>query len=912
MKRRAVYLLTLSALAVGLVPFVGQGVGDLAELSVTQIILEPPSSVQRGVTVEITACVMNTGSRSAGGFSVSLFYRPQADAGSWILHDTVEDISLAPSQQQEYTVTFTLDTMDLEFDTYDLRVVADSGTQISETDELNNELLTTVSLVESSLGLADLQPTTLTYAPTNPSSSDDMDPWNVTTTIENGGQVQAGQFTVSFYVNDERFSQQVRFVLPAGGATEVSAELDPQELGLGSGTHEIVVVVDSDDANPEQDEANNTITGSLTLQQMELAPLSLSFDRTIVYLDGEVKVSAQVTNTGEGVAKNVDVAFYAGHIRFAMKTIDILGRGMTSTVEATFSPQSDGLADLGVYEFRVVVDPNNLLTESDEANNVLSRTLTIQPPQVRRPELHPESIELSPASPVEQQGSIVNIAVSSVIRNTGREDAEGFSVRFEYRIKGGVRWTALSCTDTTGCQEITLDAGGQAHLVGSFGVGTAQQLSPGIYEVRVRVDAEGAVEELDETNNELITTLTVVASRRPDLAFVMPEAPVYVISPTNLESGQTVHITMQVVNIGDVAAGPFVVEFSTYLQGMSIPATASLITLPEVSVAGLEVGEAEEISVYLNTGRSMPLHAGTHTILVRIDPDESVVERDETNNTTSFPLFVGGPDLTADVTLPGLSDEETVDGVPMPVVGPGQVIDVSATVVNAGISPAGAFDVTFQLVPVGVEPNALSCDDVDGVSCEPWMAIKTISVPGIDGDYASVPMTCTLETTDLERGQYYVYVYADAQDTVIEHDETNNSDVIWLLIVGEPVVNGEQTPGDGCCADLRPVSLYALALHSSPGTTRAWASIGNDGEVASESFNAWFAVLDERTGDVLMTQTKAIEPVEPGKAACPLVEFDTSGLAPGRYIVRVEVDCNNLIVETNEANNALESPFDVY
>jgi len=907
MKRRAVYLLTLAALAVGLVPFAGQGVGNLAELSVTQIVLDPPSTIQRGVTVEITACVMNTGSRSADGFSVSLFYRPQTDAGSWVLHDTVEDLTLAPSQQPCYTVTFTLDTMDLDLGTYDLRIVADSGTQISETDELNNELLTTLSLVESSLGLPDLQPTTLTYAPTNPSSSDDMDPWNVKTTIENGGQVQAGQFTVSFYVDDELFSQQVRFVLPAGGATEVTAELDPQELGLQAGTHEIVIFVDPDDANFEQDEANNTIAGSLTLQQMELAPLSLSFDRSIVYLDEEVEVSAHVTNTGEGVAKNVEVAFYAGHVKFATESISILGRGMTATVTATLTPQKKGLTEAGVYEFRVVVDPNDLLTETDEANNTLSRTLTIQPPQVSQPELHPESIELSPASPVEQHAGIVNVTVSSAIRNTGREAADGFSVSFDYRIKGGVRWTAFPCTDGASCQDVTLDAGAQTRLVGSFGVGTAQ-LSPGIYEVRVRVDTDDAIDELDETNNELVTTLTVVASRQPDLAFVGNTTPI--TTPYAPEAGQTVLVTAQIVNIGDVAAGPFAVQFSKYIEGIDPAAAASFAPLGEVAVNGLAVGESREVSMYLDTGRLTQFQPGTHVIRIAIDSSNEVTERNETtNNTVDFVLLVTGPDLRVEATLPGVSVEETDAGLILPVVAPGQIIDVSATVFNDGLTPAGLFDVTFQLVPAGVEPDALSCDDEDGLSCEPGMAIKTISVPGIAGQ-GSIPMACTLDTAGIEPGQYYVYVYADANNTVIEHNEQNNDWEIPVLITGDPV-NGGGTPVDGCCADLRPVSLYALALHSSPGTTRAWATIANDGAVASGPFYVWFDVLNERTGEVLLTQSKAIEPLEPGETACPLVEFDTSGLAPGRYVVRVEADCNNLVIETNELNNALQSVFNV-
>jgi len=176
MKRRTVLPAVAVVLACLWMVSVGLGAEDFAELYVTKIVLDPPSTVHRGEEVEVYARVMNTGARSADGFNVSFFYRHRNSAGNWTLHDTVEGISLPPSQQDFLEVTFHLDTMELELGVYDLRIVADSSNHISETDELNNELRTTMTVEDSSLGLPDLQPVSLGYAHTNPSAVDDMEP----------------------------------------------------------------------------------------------------------------------------------------------------------------------------------------------------------------------------------------------------------------------------------------------------------------------------------------------------------------------------------------------------------------------------------------------------------------------------------------------------------------------------------------------------------------------------------------------------------------------------------------------------------------------------------------------------------------------------------------------------------------
>ena len=927
MKRRMVLPAIALVLAGLWMISAGLGAEDLAELYVTKIVLDPPSAISRGEEVEIYARVMNTGARSADGFSISFFYRLQGSPGNWTLHETERSVSLPPSHQDFHEVTFHLDTSDLDLGTYELRVVADSSNHISEADELNNELLTTMTLVGSSLGLPDLQPTSLTYARSNPGSTDDMEPWSVVTQIRNLGEIQAGQFVVAFLVDGVEFARQIRFVLPARGVTDISAELDPQdpERVLSPGTHEVAVVIDPDDEVPEQNEGNNTLSGSLTLQSVELVPLSLAFDKSVVRLDEETRVTAEIRNDGEGAAKSIEVQFFAGHVRFASETIAILGRGMTATVEGILDPEKQGLVDApAVYEIRVVVDPSDLLQESDEDNNEMTRTLTILPPELKKAELHPESIELTPPSPTEQHRADA-VTVTSVIKNTGRADAQLFDVTFAYRIKGGLRWEALPCIDAASCAEIRLPSGAQQRLVGQLPV---VALGPGIYEIRIFVDAGRQVDELDETNNELVTTLTLLASRSPDLALCSDGVTVEPVS--SVQRGQTVRLTTCIANLGEQDAGPFEVRFS-YCRA-SLSATGALMECsdayeqgsfspgPRISVPGLAIADSIEVSVLLETTDFRP---GDYSLRVEIDPADAVRERNELNNSfAGIPLTVLGPDLAVIAVTPspeGVVDQATTDR-----------LDVAATILNAGVVATGEFTVRFRLMRVGeagpVPVPVYLCGEAVPVTCEsPDYACAQV-LPGI-GVLVPVQVRWALNLTesDLPAGQYVLKVEADCEGDInsdgicdgkiAEHNELNNALEVPLTVLARPadlVVAGPIGFPDGTPVDYGSVVPITASIANIGGSVAG----GSCSTSPSCGIGVEFLVYETGEGAsdterlVRLTPLEEIAVLQPGEAADVTALLDTRVLDPAvtGYRICVRVDPDGSIVELDETNNEFCTP----
>ena len=914
--KKATLVLTVALLAGLAVGLSGQTLDGLAELHVQKIVLDPPSAVTRGEDVQIYARITNTGARSADSFSVGFFYRPTREGEPWILLGLLDEEHLGPSQQDFLEVTYEVSTADMNLGSYEVKVVADVSNQIPEVDELNNELTTSMDLVGSTLGLPELQPTQLTFAQ---GGTSEMDPWTISLVVENSGEYQLSSFNVRFLLNGEPLSIPVQpdtpFVPDTGATMTIVATLDPYGLGLDPGTYLITAIVDSSEQILEQDEGNNSISASLTIQTLELHPRSLRFDRPVVRLDEEVRVTSLIANAGNGLAKNVKVDFFINHLRFATTQIAQLG-AEPQEVAITLDAERLGLLDAPkVYEVRVVVDPDNTLSESDEANNELVRTLTILEVEAKKPEVHPESLELTPPSPAEL-GRADTVTVTSVIKNTGRADAEPFDVGFYYRVKGGRRWETFPCSDDVSCGEVALLAGAQARLVGVLPV---IALPPGIYEIRVAADATDLIDELDEANNELITTLTLLASRLPDLIVEIDS-----IEPgTSLQHGQTARISATVTNIGELPSEASAVRFSyCKLAEGGAPAqqqvvcsdgeqTIAVLPNADVVIPQLGIGESTTIQVNVETGF---LESGQHRIRAEVDPDDVVKERNEINNVGSRTLTVQGPDL---LVAPG-----SFQSYPGGTINQEEVDEVNfaLAVVNAGALAAGEFNVAFELLRL---ENGLfetirgrMCGAV-GFECTDPPYFGVVTLPGI-GAGAQLPVACSLDlaTSSLEPGQYVVRVHVDCiadfdQDgicdgQVSEHAELNNTSELLLTIIGEGTDQGSGPVSD---ADL---SITSANGRAKPDRILVYGDIQNVGSLGSGTFSVMFeATLP--SGLVLRQGVVGLPPLDVGEHTAVSVAFlegkDYDDVLTAGDLV--DMTLRILLSDEDPANNESSRPLTV-
>ncbi|MFQ6089925.1 MAG: CARDB domain-containing protein, partial [Candidatus Bipolaricaulia bacterium] len=870
--------------------------GGLPELHLQKLVLEPPSPVVRGEAVQVHAWVMNTGERPAGEFKVEFFYRPGRAGESWISFHVVLVSNLAPSQQEALEVkddgqAIMIDTADLELGTYEIRVVADSNNQIPEEDETNNELVTTLTVLPSRLGLADLQPVTLAIDPPSPTSGQLV---VVSTEIRNTGDKDAGPFRVSFLIDDQEFDSANLEGLAAGASISAQGALDPYALGLRPGSHKLLVIVDADGQIEEQDEVNNELAAALTIQGAELHPTSLQLDRALVRLDSRTTVSSKVANTGKGVADRVEVGFYIDGMQFALAEVGPLGPGETATAQGELIPAKPelGLAP-GEHELRVVVDPNGLVPELDEANNELVKSLTILPPEPQLPELHPESLTLNPPSPVEL-GTTEAVTVSSVIANTGRASAEGFSVEFSYRAKGTLRWEPLPCRDQLSCQGLTLAPGAELKIEGSLSITGA---SPGIYELRVVVDppqdpfgesGTGQVAELDETNNEFVTTLSLLSSRLADLAFD-PTLPLEVAPAYQVNRGQTLRFTAHLMNMGDLAAGPFEVEFAycrlpeTTPQGtQEQPCTqpTDFITFSVVSLAGLEVGKGAGAQAILETTSLRP---GSYLIRVAVDPTSAdrptgnVAEQSEANNLLDISVLIQGADL-----IPiGLELSP-----PSPVV-QGEVVEVTATILNVGVEPTGKFDV-----------NLYWCLMITPKSCSQPGEFNSFGRVVFPGIAVNNPEEATVEWNtgrlELGGGTYLIKVLIDPQDQVPEQNELNNELISQKIqVVAKP--------------DLVPLAIELRPGHAvvQGEVVTASATLTNSGYVDAPELkiSLFYRAVGE---EAWVPFDRSVLPgLGVGEQATIIGELETEKLDPGDYELKAVLDPERAIDELSKENNEI-------
>ncbi|NRQ38402.1 glycosyl hydrolase [Nonomuraea sp. NN258] len=106
----------------------------------------------------------------------------------------------------------------------------------------------------------------LTSAPASPVETDAV---TLSATVKNTGTAASSATSVTFYRGDTKVGTAAVGALAAGASATVSADAGPQEAG----THRLTAKVDEENEVTEQNEANNTTTGTLTVRPVDTADL---------------------------------------------------------------------------------------------------------------------------------------------------------------------------------------------------------------------------------------------------------------------------------------------------------------------------------------------------------------------------------------------------------------------------------------------------------------------------------------------------------------------------------------------------------------------------------------------------------------------------------------------------------------
>lgn len=470
----------------------------------------------------------------------------------------------------------------------------------------------------------------------------------VTATVHNQGGADAEAFKTAVELEGLSPIQKECSGLASGASIEMTYEFTAP-VREHADTLDVFGFADCENVVLESNETNNDAVASVNIlaAQPDITITSLKADKSS-YAGGEtITLKAVVRNRGNHSADAFDVSLTATGMEKQIKALSGLEAGGSKTLTYTCTAPSGSSGSS--IDFLAYADCDDVVDESNENNNKAETSVSVN---AVLPDLTIESV--TPESGSVRQGESVSISV--VVGNRGNKDVADSDVKLV--IGGGV----------VGTKPVeSLPAGGNRTIPFSY---TAPDDAPaGVLDIVATVDPDNRTRESNETNNTGINTMEVEA-RLPDLTIVsvLPD-------PSVAQPGDTAKITVVVGNDGDrdVASSEVAMTIggkavaSLPLKNLPIDRTTTLIfeyTIPE----------------------NMP--EGTLNIVATVDPENSIAEKDETNNTGtgSMKVEIKLPDLTIHAVTPNSS-----------VVEPGETVTIDVALGNDGDKGVSATEVSLMV-----------------------------------------------------------------------------------------------------------------------------------------------------------------------------------------------------------------------
>ncbi len=391
-----------------------------------------------------------------------------------------------------------------------------------------------------------------------------------------------------------------------------------------SGTYYVGVVLDVDDQVQESEEQNNWAISEEAFffgtPDYDMAPSALVPSATSLDFGQSFEVVVTVQNLGNQPLTQVPIDLVVSSddtlsdddLSFCSETATVelaVGEEAEITLTCT-APRLRGEAFLGVQ-----LNAAQVIFEGNYADNSLmsATPLTVVAPE---PDLLVSQVSTDVVD-IPFQGAVT---FTATVENTGVDPTSSFGVGFY--LSSDATWSA---DDTLVCDSLVsggITAEGTADLTESCDMPDS---IGGTYRVIAVADHEDTVFELDETNNALAAVDSLdVAPPDWDLSC----GALGDDAGTPIEIGQVINYNLIVRNPGTATIEAFDlrVVFSTDATYDSGDTEICTLEMPE-AVAGAENGYQFHCTV-------PEMDEGAYFTLVMVDPDDALVETDETNNTS--------------------------------------------------------------------------------------------------------------------------------------------------------------------------------------------------------------------------------------------------------------------------------------
>jgi uncharacterized repeat protein (TIGR01451 family) len=812
-----------------------------------------PAPASPGDQVTVYATIRNDGSADATDVQVQI---ADSTGTGMIPIGALQVIDIIPAGGSA-TLQVTYDTAGLSGDR-DISVTVDPNNILAEPSESDNTAEKRLSLIPPSAPNLVMLKTNIGFEPNNPTAGTVV---TLRATVLNDGNTEAREVLVQFVDGTNNAAtpigeQQTIEVIPAGGSG--IAEVTYDTAGK-PGDRKIKVVVDPHNFLAEPKESDNTSEETLKVAMLPTANLAvqaanIGFNPTEPLVGQPITVYATIVNNGNADAGATIVQFVdatdGGATPIGEKQdIEAIPAGGSSTVQVTYSPTSGP----GERVIQVVVDPGNAITETDELDNTVKKSVRIQPPPLANLLILPSNIDFNPAEPTDSG----DVTLRAVVLNNGAVDAHRVLVQF-------IDMTTGVATPIGGEQFIDLiPLGGSAQVQATLTL----QGEVKDRKIQVQVDSNNLIPESNERDNNASKTLPVTASPLPNLK-VMAETVGF--APVHPKQGDVVTLTAVVLNNGAIAAANVVVQFADISTGRPLPIGE------QQTIAVIPAGSSGMVQVTFDTsalGAAPATGPGQRRIRVTVDPSNFIRELDEIDNKDTATLTIAPP------TAPNLVVLAENIGFAPPAPRNGDAVSVTVTILNAG--PLDAGEVLVQFV------------DVTDGAMTPVGAKQTItSIPG--GGSATVQVT--YDTTDKE-GARKIQVLVDPHTMIPESSENDNSAIQTLTV--------NRAPAPNLVVQVTNIGVNPI-LPNEGDTVTLRATVLNNGEIDATDVSVQFIdVTDKSPVPVGANQTIPLIPA--GGSGVVEATYDTTGKVTGTQRVRkiqVVADHNNLVVEGNENDNS--------
>jgi subtilase family serine protease len=506
----------------------------------------------------------------------------------------------------------------------------------------------------------------------------------------------------------------------------------------------------------------------------------------------------------------------------------------------TFNPSSSNIVTINFTETSARYIQLNFTSNSSASGGQVAEFEVYGTAPTGVPDLIVTDISWSPASPA--TGNAVTF--SATIKNQGTgATAAGVINGVSFLVDSTqVCWSDNNTGSIAAGASITVTANG--------GPSSATwAATSGSHNITAWVDDVNRISESNESNNQYSENLTVGTESKPDLIVTD-----ITYSPTSPTIGNAVTFSAVIKNQGTAVGTAGIVAFQ--VDDTQVATSAN-------STSSIAAGGTLTITA---TGTWTATN-GTHTLTAVVDNSNTTVESNESNNSYSEGLTIGGGGGTPDLIV---TDITSTPASPLT----GNAVTFNAVVKNqgTGATPVG----TIIGVSFSVDGTQVNWTDNTTSSLAAGASVTVTANGGPSGS------ATWLATT----GSHTIMAWVDDVNRIAETDESNNQYSEGMAVTMSPmpdlvITNLSYTPTS-------PVNGNSVSLT---------ATVKNQGTAAGAAGIVAFAV-DGAQVSATSNDTTAL-----AVGATKTVTGTWTAAGVGSHTVTVTVDNANTTKEGNETNN---------